>query len=134
MNRYGQLGTGNHQAANKPKLISRCADRVPIKAAKAKPPRLELKNVVSVAAGDRHSVALTSDGTVYTWGDGAYGQLGHGPPTSTGQDMKLTCPTLVSGLEVQRTPAKIKEIVCGSCQTTMLSRDGKVFVCGSVEK
>lgn len=33
--------------------------------------------IVSAAAGAAHSVALASDGSLYTWGDGSYGQLGH---------------------------------------------------------
>jgi hypothetical protein len=39
----------------------------------------QLKNVriVSAAAGVCHSMALASDGSLFTWGDGRYGQLGH---------------------------------------------------------
>lgn len=37
-----------------------------------------LTNVTAVAAGFGHSLALVEDGTVYGWGDGARGQLGHG--------------------------------------------------------
>lgn len=33
--------------------------------------------IVSAAAGASHSVALASDGSLYTWGDGTRGQLGH---------------------------------------------------------
>jgi len=33
--------------------------------------------VVAAAAGDRHSVALAVDGSVFTFGDGRFGQLGH---------------------------------------------------------
>ena len=35
-------------------------------------------SVVSLAAGEFHSVALTDAGLVYTWGAGGEGQLGHG--------------------------------------------------------
>jgi alpha-tubulin suppressor-like RCC1 family protein len=34
--------------------------------------------VRSVAAGERHSLALGWDGWVYSWGENKYGQLGHG--------------------------------------------------------
>lgn len=32
---------------------------------------------MSAAAGESHSLALAADGSLYTWGDGRYGQLGH---------------------------------------------------------
>jgi alpha-tubulin suppressor-like RCC1 family protein len=35
-----------------------------------------LSVIISVAAGERHSVALTQLGEVYTWGDNTWGQLG----------------------------------------------------------
>lgn len=34
--------------------------------------------IVSIAAGDTHSLAVTGDGKVYTWGFGDEGALGHG--------------------------------------------------------
>lgn len=41
-----------------------------------------LTNVVDIAAGTAHSVARKSDGTVWTWGDNTYGQLGDGTTTA----------------------------------------------------
>jgi alpha-tubulin suppressor-like RCC1 family protein len=38
----------------------------------------KLDEVVDIAAGGRHSVALTASGAVYTWGDNDHGQLGQG--------------------------------------------------------
>ena len=35
------------------------------------------KEVVQVACGAAHCVAVESDGTIYTWGCGDYGRLGH---------------------------------------------------------
>ena len=32
--------------------------------------------IVSAAAGERHSVALAADGSMFTWGSGQQGQLG----------------------------------------------------------
>ncbi|XP_043083832.1 RCC1 domain-containing protein 1 [Puntigrus tetrazona] len=37
---------------------------------------------VSLALGSEHAVLLTSDGSVYSWGSGSHGQLGHGALTS----------------------------------------------------
>lgn len=33
---------------------------------------------VAVNAGSRHALAITADGKAFSWGDGEYGQLGHG--------------------------------------------------------
>ncbi|MGI6166243.1 MAG: RCC1 domain-containing protein [Limnochordia bacterium] len=41
-------------------------------------PVADLTNIVSIAAGAEHSVALQSDGTVWTWGSNRCGQLGQG--------------------------------------------------------
>jgi alpha-tubulin suppressor-like RCC1 family protein len=35
-------------------------------------------NWVSVATGSSHTVATKSDGTLWTWGEGNYGELGDG--------------------------------------------------------
>lgn len=37
-----------------------------------------LSNVLSVAAGEHHSLAVRDDGTVWAWGDNRSGQLGDG--------------------------------------------------------
>lgn len=37
-----------------------------------------LEGVVAVGAGDAHSLALLSDGSVFAWGDNRFGQLGDG--------------------------------------------------------
>jgi alpha-tubulin suppressor-like RCC1 family protein len=42
-----------------------------------------LKDVVQIAAGVEHSMALLKDGTVRAWGWNAYGQLGNGTTTKS---------------------------------------------------
>jgi alpha-tubulin suppressor-like RCC1 family protein len=39
---------------------------------------LKHTNVVAVAAGGEHTIAVDRKGRVYTFGDGTHGQLGHG--------------------------------------------------------
>ena len=40
-----------------------------------------LSSVTAIAAGEVHSLALKSDGTVWAWGNNYYGQLGDGTTT-----------------------------------------------------
>eukprot|EP01006_Ploeotia_vitrea_P003424 TRINITY_DN112592_c0_g1_i1.p1 TRINITY_DN112592_c0_g1~~TRINITY_DN112592_c0_g1_i1.p1 ORF type:complete len:433 (-),score=38.49 TRINITY_DN112592_c0_g1_i1:108-1358(-) len=44
--------------------------------------KLANSNIVGMAGGDMHSVAFSADGTVYTWGEGYPGALGHGDTAS----------------------------------------------------
>ncbi|HYA26590.1 MAG TPA: hypothetical protein VEE82_01195 [Thermodesulfovibrionales bacterium] len=73
-----------------------------------------------IGAGKYHSVALKSDGTVWTWGDNYYGQLGDGS-----SDLSSGAPVQVSGL------AKITAITAGDFHTLALKSDGTVWTWGS---
>jgi alpha-tubulin suppressor-like RCC1 family protein len=64
-----------------------------------------LKEVASIAAGSDHALAVTKDGTVWTWGDNTDGQLGDGTETKreTGSgkavsDRNSAIPIQVQGL------------------------------------
>lgn len=92
--------------------------------------------ITAVSAGTRHSVALMSDGTVWTWGGNHYGQLGYTPGINslTGTDSctitssyKMTCsydPKKVAGLD------HIIAISAGSDHTLALKGDGTVWAWG----
>lgn len=45
--------------------------------------RLSGKGTVSVACGRTYTAAVLGDGSLYTWGTGAGGQLGLGPTVSS---------------------------------------------------
>lgn len=62
--RYGQVGVGTRHVYRRPMLVE----------------GLQLETVVSVQCGHYHSLALTEDHQVYSWGWGVHGQLGHGNP------------------------------------------------------
>jgi alpha-tubulin suppressor-like RCC1 family protein len=76
-NGYGQLGDGT--------IDNRLA---PVQVKVSTDPVEYLTGVVSIAGGHKHSVALKSDGTVRTWGNNSFGQLGVRPyylaPVATG--------------------------------------------------
>jgi E3 ubiquitin-protein ligase HERC2 len=77
---------------------------------------------VCVSAGELHSAVVTSDGDVYTWGDGFCGQLGHGdksPQTSPVQVNK-------GGLDDEC----VSHISCGARHTLAVTEDGEVFSWG----
>jgi alpha-tubulin suppressor-like RCC1 family protein len=63
-NLNGQVGTGSASTA----------EVVPVQVA-------GVSGITAIAAGSYHSVAYKSDGTVYTWGSNANGQLGDGGTT-----------------------------------------------------
>ena len=79
------------------------------------------KTVVQVSAMGSHSCALLDDGSVYTWGNGRNGQLGHG------EEMKsCATPTKVESL-VQYS---IQRIWTGLVQTCAMTSCGKLFIFG----
>lgn len=60
-NIFGELGVGDYYNKNVPTIITGA---------------LGSKTVKAIAAGQNHSLALTTDGKVYSWGQNNYGQLG----------------------------------------------------------
>ncbi|XRB24369.1 U-box domain-containing protein [Pseudoscourfieldia marina] len=81
-------------------------------------------SVRALACGGRHIAALTSDGAVYTWGNGAYGQLGHGDDTSSQHT-----PTRVDALA----SVSVRALGCGHNHTAALTSDGAVYTWGRGE-
>ena len=54
-----------------------------------------LANIVAIAAGNYFSVALKSDGTVWAWGSGTFGQLGNAANTNSSFAVQTTGLTSV---------------------------------------
>ena len=59
-NDYGQLGRNDSMLDNTPGLID------------------GLKDIIKIGSGTYFGIALSSDGTLYTWGRNDKGQLGNG--------------------------------------------------------
>ncbi|XP_050428032.1 E3 ubiquitin-protein ligase HERC2 [Adelges cooleyi] len=102
----GKLGHGDTNTLDTPKIIE----------------ALLAKRIFYIACGSAHSAAITSDGKLYTWGQGQYGRLGHG------DEVSQCTPKLVKEL-VGKT---IVQVACGSrdAQTLALDYDGNVYSWG----
>jgi alpha-tubulin suppressor-like RCC1 family protein len=77
-----------------------------------------LSGVTAVAAGEEHSLALLSDGTVMAWGENRYGQLGSGSTAGS------AVPVPVKGL------TGVKAIAAGALFSLALLNNGTVMSWG----
>ncbi|XP_071491070.1 LOW QUALITY PROTEIN: probable E3 ubiquitin-protein ligase HERC4 [Diadema antillarum] len=100
------LGTGTREAKHKPKILR----------------HLGSHHVVKVCCGELHSMALSRDGRVFTWGDNTYGQLGIGSSGSSLVD-RPTELTSLKGVPIVR-------IACGGSHSFALTVSGSVFSWG----
>ena len=81
------------------------------------------KTVTAISAGNFYSLALTSDGKVYGWGDNGYGQLGDG--TTTRRHVPVAVNT--SGVLAGET---VTAISAGAIHSLALTSDGRVYAWG----
>ncbi|CAN6457249.1 unnamed protein product [Victoria cruziana] len=86
-------------------------------------PCLEGVRIIQVACGGYHSVALTDEGRVLTWGHGRQGQLGHG----TSQNCET--PKVVEGLREEH----IIYVACGSSSSAAITDKGKLYMWGNAK-
>ena len=83
------------------------------------------ERVVAVSAGGAHTAVLTASGALYTFGEGAHGQLGHG-------DRKdRAVPTLVSCGELRE--QVVVSVEAGKLQTVVVTQGGKLYILHSNE-
>jgi alpha-tubulin suppressor-like RCC1 family protein len=82
-------------------------------------PVVALANVVGLAAGEVHSLALDADGNVWSWGDDAHGQLGRGGLLAT------TIPSVVPGL------SNIVQVAAGWGASLAVDASGNVWSWGN---
>lgn len=101
-NVYGQLGRNSTDSNNAvPNLVQASAEN-----------NSSFTEIVAVAGGLEHSVALKSDGTVFSWGRNTYGQLGNGETLSI-NEKALEVPGI----------SHITEIAAGDNHTVALKQD-----------
>ncbi|MBO9600231.1 MAG: hypothetical protein J7559_20740 [Cohnella sp.] len=114
-NKYGQLGNGSNDNTNPtPSLVQGLTD------------------VIDVAGGMGHSLALKKDGTVWAWGANHDGQLGNGTKSKMSADFATVVEDHNSSVPVQVTGLDhVKAITAGWSSSFALKEDGTVWAWGS---
>lgn len=106
-NNYGQIGIGNNTNQLIPTKIT----------------DLEPNYVTMIACGSSHSLALTSDGNLYAWGNNSFGQLGIG--NCTHQTVPIQVKTAFKLIATS--------VTCGMHHTLMLTNNGEIYAFGRNE-
>ena len=94
-NEFSQLGLGDCEDRMKPVLLQ----------------SLREQKICWLSCGEEHSAALTSDGGLFTWGAGFWGQLGHGRLANEMLPRRV--------IELMGTP--VIHVTCGRCHTLVIN-------------
>ncbi|KAH0895696.1 hypothetical protein HID58_045264 [Brassica napus] len=73
------------------------------------------RKITSLAAGEAHTIALTGDGCVYSWGRGMFGRIG------TGRETDELVPARVEFESPDRSAARIVGIAAGAYHSLVVS-------------
>jgi alpha-tubulin suppressor-like RCC1 family protein len=100
----GQLGTGATSRSDPPAAV-----RLPAGV-----------TITAVAAGGKHTLAVTSTGTVLAWGDNFYGQLGDGLPGDSHVPVPVKLPK----------GTKVTAVAAGDGDSLAVTSTGKLYAWG----
>ncbi|KAG5358375.1 Protein pim1 [Yarrowia sp. B02] len=127
LNQYGQcgiLGQSDNAAVDGPTYVD----------------ALDGKDIVSVTGGEHHSLALSKDGTVYSFGRYDYHQIGFTSkdlPKGTVRDDKgnprflpVPSPLSLGGEDDDEKLPKMRFIACGAHHSLIVDVDGRVWTWG----
>jgi alpha-tubulin suppressor-like RCC1 family protein len=112
-NRVGELGIGNKDTTEMPhQVLGPYGEGY-------------LTGITRLAAGDSHSLAVRDDGSMWAWGDNAYGKLGIGT-----YDEHHTVPYQVRGPDNAGFLTNVVDAAAGDSHSLALRSDGTVYACG----
>ena len=127
----GQLGLPEKYLISQPNYIKSFFLSSPTEIAIFSNPK-KPEIIEKISCGEAHSIALTSKGTVYSWGFGSNGQLGLGfcedsfePGTGLSQSRIFT-PQLLKDL----TDEKIIDVKCGKTFSMFINDKNELYACG----
>lgn len=112
-NLYGQLGNNDSSDRSLPVAVTTAGTP------------LAGKTVVSVSAGGYHNMALCSDGTLVTWGENNYGQLGNNSTANSG------VPVAVSVAGTVLAGRTVVAVYAGHYHSLVLCSDGTLAAWGN---
>lgn len=81
------------------------------------------KTILGISAGEAHSLAVCSDGTVAAWGSNLNGQLGNGTTTSSTAPVAVTLSGVLNG-------KKVIAVAAGAQHSLALCNDGTLAAWG----
>jgi len=110
----GQLGLGTDAYQLQPVFVGG-ADKV-----------FDGEAVVMVSAGTKHTACVTAKGTLWSWGNGQFGKLGHGDGESTQSQVRH--PVRLGRERFGGWPAVM--VACGDAHTLVLTAASSVWSCG----
>ncbi|MCM8768306.1 MAG: FG-GAP-like repeat-containing protein [Candidatus Omnitrophica bacterium] len=111
-NTEGQLGDGTNTTRYRPVKV------------KSSDGTGELSGISYLSTGSAHTAAVKMDGTLWTWGNNSYGQLGINSTTP------CNLPVQVHGEMNRGFLTKVKSVACGPDHTLALLEDGTVWAWG----
>ena len=87
-------------------------------------------NITKVSCGEAHSIALSNNGNVYSWGFGSNGQLGLGfceDSFEPGKGLAKSRKLLPEKINI----SDIKNIQCGKTFSLLINKENKLLACGN---
>ncbi len=112
-NTKGELGLGDNVSKNTPNQVEKLKDIV----------------VEQISTGNGHTIALTKDGKVYTWGLNTNGQLGNGTTKNSNIPQEITIPIVQESKAIVQ--EKIVKVVANKNTSYAITSTGKVYAWGA---
>lgn len=94
---------------------------------------LDNDKIASIQCGWSHTLATTKKGKVYSWGEGADGQLGHGCSQSTRLCTNKSYPKKISKgiiIKEEKNPNAIAHVSCGKTINIAVMLHGNAYTWG----
>ncbi|KAJ8578677.1 hypothetical protein ON010_g520 [Phytophthora cinnamomi] len=121
----GALGHGTRDNCLEPRRLEGPWARYPVDEVDGENQSSETSVVTSIACGSYHTIAATSDGVLYGWGDAAAGQLS--VEYVTAPDMVVLSPQKIR----VPTSSGIRGVACGTFTSAVCTNQGHLFLWGS---